>query len=158
MPDVWLIDGYNLLHSLGSPGKKGRGLTRESLAAKLAGFAETEGCELILVLDGQGPQDELLSHRTRYFNVVYSSKVSADTFIEKALYDRKNERLHVVTQDTAIRRMARGCGAAVYDSGEFMERLNARSVENDDKLFKEKVRAHGFNRPFDGKLKGLDGR
>lgn len=158
MPDIWYIDGYNLLHGLNARRKNRETVTRESLFGRLADFAETEGSELVLVLDGKGPDAELAGFTTKFFHVVYSDKLSADSFIERALFERRGQRLFVVTGDTAIRRIARGGGASVYSPDEFIEVIEDRSKKNSEKLSKENIRGLGFNRPFDGKLKDKNDR
>jgi predicted RNA-binding protein with PIN domain len=149
MIEEWLVDGYNLLYDLQS--RKG-GPSRDRLFALLAGFASRER-RVLMVLDGIGDDQEFRAVRTASFEIVYSQDVSADTHIEKYLCGHKGRAmLMVVTRDNAVAMMARGSGARVYDTREFMEVLAGVDAERSDTLFKQRVRGHGFNRPFDGKV------
>ncbi len=149
MVEEWLIDGYNLLYDLQS--RKG-GPTRDRLFALLAGFA-TQERRVLMVLDGIGNDQEFRAFCTSFFEIVYSQAVSADTHIERYLSDRKGRAmLMVVTRDNAVAMMARGSGARVYDPREFMKVFAEVDSERSETLLKQRVRGHGFNRPFDGKL------
>jgi predicted RNA-binding protein with PIN domain len=153
MTDIWLIDGYNLLHGI-SPSRKGGKPSREALCDMLAGFAAGGPRRVILVLDGKGQDAELSARDTKSFTAVYSNKVSADTYIEKYLFDHRGKaRLFVVTGDRAIANVARGGGASVLSPKLFMEELKGVQSEASDTLFDQKVKSHGFNRPFDRKMK-----
>ena len=154
MPEEWLIDGYNLLHDLRARRpQKNLVLSREHLFDLLASFAASERSRVWMVLDGKGSDDEFSSHRTKFFSVCYSQAVSADTYIERYLYEYKDKvKLLVVTKDGAIARIARGSGARVWSPKEFMEHLEGARGENSDVLFKGRVKGHGFNRPFHDKL------
>jgi hypothetical protein len=59
----------------------------------------------------------------------------------------------VVTNDRAISDIARGGGSRVLSVSGLMELLQETKRQNADILFDEKVRSHGFNRPFEKKLK-----
>ena len=153
MAEEWLVDGYNLLHASPSD-KAGKSLkTRENLLAQLADFTAIQGKPMKVVLDGRGDPAELDIHRTALFHVVYSQKVTADACIERLLYEFKGQiHFTVVTNDRAITQIARGCGAAVMGCGEFLEKMKESKKDRSDTLHKDKLRSHGFNRPFEGKL------
>ena len=154
--EEWLVDGYNLLHAYPSGKSSHTRKNREAFLAELAAFASAEGRVMLVVLDGQGDPAELDIHRTELFRVVYSQKVSADACIERILYERRTEaRFTVVTNDRAISNIARGAGAAVLSAASFLERLGQTRGESSDALNKNKLRSHGFNRPFEDKLKDL---
>ena len=154
MLEEWLIDGYNLLHSVSSDKSKKQGVSREALFELLASFASSEDRKVLMVLDGHGNDDEWSAYRTKVFSVQYSQSATADTVIEKILYERKESASFVVvTQDHAVSQIARGCGARVMKPGEFMVLIQTSAKEREQILFHEKVRSHGFNRPFDKKLK-----
>ncbi len=152
MPEEWLIDGYNLLYDL----KKSRtspAVSREQLFGLLASFASMGERRVLMVLDGVGNDAEFESCRTAAFQIIYSQSVSADSYIEKYLYDKKGKvRFVVVTRDRAIANIASGTGARVMDPRVFMETMAEGQKDGADILFQHKVKAHGFNRPFDGKL------
>ena len=156
MLEEWLIDGYNLLHSAVTPGNKKKDVSREALFGLLAGFASSEERKVLIVLDGQGNEQEFGAYQTKNFSVIYSQALTADSVIEKMLCEKKGTAaFRVVTKDRAVCQMARGLGARVMAPEEFMTLLGARRKENDEILFGEKVRSHGFSRPFEEKLKNL---
>ena len=149
--EEWLIDGYNLLHSVSS--RKSASL-RETLLTQVADFASASGYQVRFVLDGVGSDDEFSSFRTKNFQVVYSQKTSADCYIERWLFENRGKvRQVVVTSDRAISRMARGGGGRVIDPSEFLNLLKEAKGDSKDILFKQNVKSHGFHRPFDDKLK-----
>ena len=149
MFEEWLIDGYNLLRDA-SAQKGNVKLSREKLFGLLADFAAQGGRKVLMVLDGCGNDDEFEAYRTKVFNIVYSQFVTADAVIEKTLYERKNSgHFMVVTKDRAIIQIARGLGSRVTEPEEFMELLKDQRKETDQILFIEKIKSHGFNRPFE---------
>ncbi len=154
MAEQWLIDGYNLLYALQSQGPKKTPLTREELFALVAEFAAFKNHPTLLVLDGVGDQGQLRAYHTVYLKVVFSQKVSADTYIEKYLYEhRDKQRLVVVTNDRAITNMGLGSGASVLSTTQFFELLKECKKDESEFLQKEKTREHGFHRPFEDKLR-----
>jgi predicted RNA-binding protein with PIN domain len=159
MPESWIIDGYNLLHSVSLNPNKGKPMTRERMLGMLAGFASLNAREVLVVLDGVGKDDELASYHTKNFKVQYSQSVSADTVIERILYEKKTLSgiksgvAFVVTDDRAIVSMARGFGAIVFSTQDFSEMLKESQKDEEDTLFSRKVSSHGFHRPFHDKLK-----
>ena len=154
MLEEWLIDGYNLLHSLAPRGNKLKTVPRETLIGLLAGFASCEERQVLMVLDGQGDDQEFRPYQTKNFLVIYSQKLTADSVIEKILFEKKGTAsIRVVTKDRALCLMARGLGAGVMAPDEFMAFLRDDKKQDDQILFKEKVRSHGFSRPFEDKLK-----
>ena len=156
MNEEWLIDGYNLLHFIAARKKTGSAIpsTKTALCSALAGFAACRRHRVCIVFDGSGSPDELKVHETRFFSAVYSLKVTADTHIEKYIFDNKASlRLTVVTDDRTVSNLVRGGGGRVLKNSEFLEMLMETGHEKDKALHDEKVRSHGFNRPFDEKLK-----
>jgi len=156
MVEEWLVDGCNLLHAYPSGrSPKDRNGRAEMLSA-LAGFAALKGKPMLVVLDGKGESAELDIHHTGLFRVVYSQKVSADACIERLLFERRSEaRFTVITDDRAISNIARGSGAMVVGTASFLEMLKESRKESGETLDKDKLRSHGFNRPFEDKLKDI---
>ena len=154
MPEEWLIDGYNLLHAITAVCKQKQvKMDREILLAQLSSFAANKNVRLTVVLDGQGNQSELGSLNTSLFEVAYSQKVSADTYIERVLFERRAlVKLVVVTNDRAISNIARGGGASVFGCDDFMMQLKDSKDETSKIQQKNDIRSRGFNRPFDEKL------
>ena len=154
MAEQWLIDGYNLLHAHPSHSSSKVVLSREKLFALVAEFASFKKLPTLLVLDGVGDEGQLQAYRTDCFEAVFSQKVSADTYIEKFLYEQRGRaRLTVVTNDRAIANIARGGGASVLSAAQFYDLMNECRKESDEFLLKEKTRGHRFHRPFEDKLK-----
>jgi predicted RNA-binding protein with PIN domain len=151
MSEDWLIDGYNVLHAF-SRKAGGRKVSREALFAALAGFASAGDRRVIVVLDGKGNEAELEAYRTASFEARFSQTVSADSVIEKYLYEHRAKRLMVVTNDRAVAQIARGSGARVTGTDEFYELLGSQKKDEKDTLLKHKTDAHRFNRPFEKKL------
>ena len=155
MAEEWLIDGYNLLHALhsASPPEKNRS-NLHRLISDVADFASESSQVVFMVLDGHGRQGELDICHTAFFRVVYSQKISADTFIEKTLFERRAEtQFMVVTNDRAIANIARGGGARVMSTTQFLERMRESKKESTDKQQKNKIKSHSFHRPFEDRLK-----
>ena len=155
MTEEWIIDGYNLLHELQSSKNQFNGkLDRLVFFALLADFASAMKIQALLVLDGAGDEAELAVHRTSCFNILYSQKINADTWIERCLFEKRmTTRLVVVTSDRAISRLARGGGARVIRSSEFWVMMKEARTESCQKLLKDQVQTHGFNRPFEDRLR-----
>ena len=154
--EEWLIDGYNLIHSISAQKNPPSEFPSSpaALCSLLAGFASFKKQKMRMVLDGVGAPEELKVHGTDYFEVVYSQKVSADHYIEKYIYQNKAVLAFIViTDDRTISGIARGGGAKVLKNSLFLEMLKEAGREGKAILQKEDVRTHGFNRPFDEKLK-----
>ena len=157
MSEQWLIDGYNLLHALRPADSPKTRLSREKLFALTAEFASFKKVRTLLILDGAGEPAQLEAYRTDHFEAVFSQKVSADAYIEKYLYEQRGKvRMTVVTNDRAIANIARGGGASVLSTLQFLELLKECRAESGDVLRKEKLRGHRFNRPFEDKLKDYE--
>ena len=158
MPEEWIIDGYNLLHSAFPGLKLGEKKSRHELLETLASFASSKNHRMSVIWDGVGDDAEWAAARTKFFQALYSQSVSADTVIEKILYDKKNLAaspmvlVHVVTNDRAITQMARGFGASVFSTQSFLELIQESKKDSQDILDKNKIKSHGFNRPFHDKL------
>ena len=156
MAEQWLIDGYNLLRALQSKQSKKNRLSREQLFELVAQFASFKKSGVLMVLDGVGPNEELQAYHTECFRVVFSQKISADTYIEQYLYQERGKlRMIVVTDDREIARIGRGGGAQVLGTALFAENLEQCRKHRSEILNKEESRGHGFHRPFEDKFKDL---
>ena len=156
MAEQWLIDGYNLLYALQSQDPQRSSPSREQMFAFVAEFASFKKLNTLIVLDGTGNDAELSAYRTDCLEVVYSQKVPADTYIERYLFEnRDKKRLVVVTNDRAIGNIACGCGAGLLSTSLFWEQLKASQKDSGDLIQKQRSKQHGFNRPFEDKLKDL---
>lgn len=159
MSEAWYIDGYNVVHDLAAPPSKkrpanSRKIVLSELFSKLAGFAASAERRLLVVLDGVGDNNEFRAYRTQSLDIVYSERVSADAYIERALFGaRGRARLFVVTRDRALAQVALNGGAQVVTPKDLMERVAKDRQEKRDILHSHDVKAHGFHRPFEEKLK-----
>ena len=148
MQEEWLIDGTNLLRADLKP------KTPLQLIHRLAGFASAQkGRGVFLVFDGKVPQGQWESVAAKHLRIESSGNLTADSVIERVLCEHKGRfQFTVVTADRAVINMAHGSGARVMSPKEFNLLLNETEKENKDILFDQKVRSHGFNRPFHDKL------
>lgn len=162
MGEEWFIDGYNVVHELAGPKSQKRPanpakILPHDLFSKVANFTAGRARKALVVLDGVGDNNEFRAYRTESLDIVYSGKVSADTFIERSLYEARGRAiLFVVTKDRAIAQVASGVGARVVEPKDFLARIHEDSKEKQGILFKHQVKAHGFSRPFEEKLKKFD--
>lgn len=151
--EEWVIDGYNLLYDWSERSGRPKKLARHDLLTALSGFAGAGDRKVLVVLDGQGAVSELEIYTTSACRVVYSEKVSADSYIERYLFENRGKSIWVVTKDRAISQIARGGGCRVMDPKEFAVVYLETLKETEDIQKKKEARGHGFNRPFDDKLK-----
>src|SRR5262245_52479517 len=135
MAEQWLIDGYNVFHSLRSNSSRKPPLQREQFFALLAEFASLKKIHTLLVLDGVGAQSEMDGYRTDHFEIVFSQKTSADACIEKYLFQhRQTQDLVVVTDDRAVANIGRGGGARVISTSLFADMLKDCKKEASEDL------------------------
>ncbi len=148
MQEEWLIDGFNLLRA--DPRPK----TPLQLINRLAGFASAQkGRGVLLVFDGKVPPGQWESLCSKQLRIESSGTLTADSVIERYLCEHKGRfQFTVVTADRAVVNMARGSGASVMSPKEFNLLLNETEKSNKDVLFDQKVKGHGFHRPFHDKL------
>lgn len=148
MQEEWLIDGFNLLRADSKP------KTPLELIHRLAGFASAQkGRGVLIVFDGKAPEGQWESLGSKHLRIESSGALTADSVIERYLYENKGRyQFTVVTADRAVIRMAHGSGARVMSPKEFNLLLNETEKSNKDVLLNQKVRSHGFNRPFRDKL------
>lgn len=152
MAEEWLIDGYNLLYETDRARKKSAS-DRARMLSRLAEFAAAGERVVTVVLDGHGDAAELNSYKSARFEAIYSQKVTADACIERTLFERPNRsKVTVVTADRAITDVARGMGGRVMKPVEFLRLLKDEDKAGQDRIFQDRVRGHGFNRPFGDKL------
>lgn len=93
MAELYLFDGYNLLHAGAAP-------SRGELVDRLAGFVALRGARGVVVFDGVGEERRVGSLRVRF-------APHADELIERLAAERRlEERVAVVSSDTAVRETA----------------------------------------------------
>jgi len=152
MAEEWLIDGYNLWHE--TKREETRSRLSPAFLARIADFAAARDARVLVVLDGQGSDEEFRPYSTDQFSIVFSKDITADSYIERRLFQNKGKMtMRVVTRDRALSNVARGSGAYVTDPATFNEMLADSKKGEGNILFEEKVRGHGFSRPFEQALK-----
>jgi predicted RNA-binding protein with PIN domain len=109
VPDLYLVDGYNLLHA-------GAAESREELVDRLAEFLAVRGARGVVVFDGAGPERLVGGLEVRF-------APHADQLIERLAAERRlEERVAVVSSDTAVRETA-GVGVRRISSRNFLAEL-----------------------------------
>ncbi len=115
----YLIDGYNLIHAY--PALKSIASTniesaRDSLV-EMAAILLKPDVQVVVVFDGQGTTTDTspaLPGVDGLLTVFTARNLSADTWIERAVYRAKKRHLcTVITADGGIRDLCRGLGARV---------------------------------------------
>jgi len=126
-----LIDGYNVIHAdeqLKKTAARQLEKARGALIEMIRAYAGRKKMQVTLVFDGAGGLTDTESIVPGKFQVLFSSRgQTADDLILKALRDSKNPREYiVVTSDmTDIGHSARGMGAKVLGSLEFLKRIKS---------------------------------
>jgi predicted RNA-binding protein with PIN domain len=133
---VYLIDGYNLLHQFPELRKKMEydlENARNSLLARLSGFALSKGVLLSVVFDGAGEPDPA-SSGGRSVRVRFSRPPEkADPLIKKMIAERKrDEELILVSSDRDIGDYARLCGVKVESSQSFAQLMERQPESPSD--------------------------
>ena len=148
--EVWLIDGWNVLHGLSAKGS-GRRMESEELLSLMADFAAHQECRVVVVWDGHGPggNPKLVLPVTSSVESLYSADKTADAVLERYLFDhRSTARLVVVTDDQAMTTIARGSGARVFSVLIFGQIVEEAKKGRRDWSEGNRADQHGFNRPF----------
>ena len=137
MPDLYYIDGYNVLHAhpdLRSLANADLESAREALTDEVAAFCAATGKRAVLVFDGTGPHQPERAGDNRGaagLEVIYApARLSADAVIERRIY-REAHRMEaiVITDDHGVRDLCRGMGALVMNARNFIATL--REAEQD---------------------------
>jgi predicted RNA-binding protein with PIN domain len=122
--DLWLVDGFNVLHAIvlgGEPrGRFWDGEHRGRLIAQLArGLAS--GTPIVVVFDGRRPVDGDAAHPADGVELVFAP--SADDWMVRRARSAGDERVGVVTRDRKVAGRCRHAGAEVVEPGPFMAAL-----------------------------------
>lgn len=149
---MWLIDGWNVLHGISARDSGRSPIHAEKLLSLMADFSAHQDCRVVVVWDGHGPggNPKLVLPVTSSVESLYSADKTADTVLERYLFDhRLNSRFVVVTDDRAMARIARGSGARVFSVPLFSQMLEEVKTGRQEWIDEKKADQHGFNRPFD---------
>lgn len=154
--EEWLIDGYNVYHALR---RRERGVSLADYLTRLADLTAApapSGAErrFVVVLDGRGEDADLVPYRTGSCEVIRSGGVSADSCIERLIFEWKaTRRILLVTDDRAIRQLAHGAGCRSMGTDEFLSQ-NASFIKSrsEDLHRRRQLDGRQFNRPFEDLL------
>jgi len=128
MSETYFIDGYNLLHF--SPEWKALAdddleAAREALVDFVARWCDASGHTARIFFDGRARQTstaQLAAHLSRVEVVFSSHHKSADSIIERGVYDAKDrESIMVVSADRGILDLCRGMGAMTMRPDFFLD-------------------------------------
>ncbi len=127
-----IVDGYNVIHAdtrLKKTVKRDLRAARQQLTDRIARYLETKNLQVTLVFDGRGGLTDVDIRIPGKLQILFSSSgQTADEVIVEMLYASSNPRKYtVVTSDMAdIGRAARGLGAQLLSSREFLERIRVK--------------------------------
>ncbi len=128
-PEVWLVDGYNVLHCDREYWKfteNDMGHARERLQEALLDFGGHRRIDIILVYDGRGKGCVQEQDVNRHFRIVYTRRgQTADSYIEQQVYRLQDSfrYVYVVTSDGAEQSQISGNGGIRKSSRELMQEL-----------------------------------
>ncbi|MCG3175633.1 MAG: hypothetical protein MOGMAGMI_00566 [Candidatus Omnitrophica bacterium] len=153
LTEEWLIDGYNVYHAWR---RSERALTLGDYLSRLADIASSpapsgSARRFLVVLDGAGDDADLTPYCTDRCRVVRSGRVSADTCMERLIFELKAVRLlTLVSDDRAVRQLAIGAGCRCLGAAEFIAQQAAHRRERaNDQETRRMLNENRFNRPFE---------
>ncbi|MEE3452458.1 NYN domain-containing protein [Dialister sp.] len=116
MRDLYLVDGYNVIFWMPDVfDRDDLESSRKKLIDLMQDYGAHNNIEVIVVFDGQGQSIKARKETiTKSFSVVFTpSRMTADSYIEKESYVRRDEYRHifVVTSDGAEQSQVLGNGA-----------------------------------------------
>jgi len=128
---TYFLDGYNVIHcsdSLRATAGKSMDSARNALIKLAADFCTQSGQEVVVVFDGAADPSMSVKGASRVgkLQIVYcKGAISADTYIERAVYQMRN-RLDavVITADGTVAQLARGMGALVLKPQSFVDEVH----------------------------------
>lgn len=130
MPEIYYIDGYNLLHSnpeWSELADEDLEAAREAVIEAVNRWILARGGRACVFFDGQGRRHERIAHdrgRPNVEVVFTSSHLSADSLIERGVYiAEKRFNVIVVTADRGIRDFCLGLGALSMTPDHFIAGL-----------------------------------
>ena len=116
MKDLYLVDGYNVIFWLPKVfDREDLESSRKKLIDLLEDYGAHNNLEMIVVFDGQGSSNKArIEKMGKNFTIVFTpSRMTADSYIEKESYDRREEyrSIYVVTSDGPEQSQVLGNGA-----------------------------------------------
>jgi predicted RNA-binding protein with PIN domain len=130
-PELWLVDGYNVLHAGVLRGRDRRGWWTASVQSRLVAIAHTfedPTAEIVLVFDAAKPEAPRAPEPPPPSRVRLVYTPSADAWLVRHVRASESpERIAVVTADRQVQGRARHGGATVVSPLNFLARCD-RSV------------------------------
>jgi len=132
----YYIDGYNVIHQFTAFQELARHdleAARGALIEELMSFCSASDARVSVVFDGQGDAQKPAGvPGVPRLTIAFSpGKLSADTYIESAVYVAKDRRsIVVVSGDRGIRDLCMGIGASTLRPEYFMEMARSALREN----------------------------
>lgn len=130
MPNLYYIDGYNVIHHckrLKKLAKTDFEAGREALIDRVARYCTDAGKAAKIIFDGRGRRPDLISPFLSgpRLEVIYSpASQSADALIEREVYEATNRSsIIVVTSDRGIRDLCAGLGALTMHPDHFLSMI-----------------------------------
>ncbi len=116
MKDLYLVDGYNVIFWLPKVfDREDLESSRKKLIDLLQDYGAHNNVEMIVVFDGKSTSNKVKMEKIgKSFTIVFTpSRMTADSYIEKESYDRKDEyrSIYVVTSDGPEQNQVLGNGA-----------------------------------------------
>ena len=126
---ILVVDGYNILHAwpeLKKVMNESLERARERLIAILTELAETHNKEVIVVFDGGKVGHWVERIPNPHVRVIFTSRlVTADTEIERFVYNRKNKsEIMVATSDRAQQLMVAHMGSQFLNAIKFKQLID----------------------------------
>ena len=128
----FIIDGYNLLHSIDKTGKDWDSVGDIRLCHIISRYFQLIDEKGVVVFDGKGPPDKNRFENIERLEVLFTGlKTDADTIIENKIQSNSAPKaLTIVSSDRRIRKAARQRKSTSIKSEEFWEaackRLNRK--------------------------------
>jgi len=123
--DLYIVDGYNVLHAMFRGAEKEEIFARRDwLADQLASFVALQGALGVLVFDGQGPRSTSSQPiKNAPVEVVFAGgRFTADTLIARRIAEQPADvRVFVVSADQEVQRTASRAGVSRMTPSEFAE-------------------------------------
>ena len=129
MKDLYLVDGYNVIFWLPKVfDREDLESSRKKLIDLLEDYGAHNNIEMIVVFDGKGNSNKVrIEPMGKSFTVVFTpSRMTADSYIEKESYDRKDEyrSIYVVTSDGPEQNQVLGNGSYRMAVADLLHAIN----------------------------------
>ena len=129
--EIWLIDGYNVLHAAILRGGDRQGFWSAAMRARVvervADFEAGAG-ELFVVFDGREPARESPRAAPAHLHVVFAASAD-DWIVRRVRAAAQPDRITVVTADRKVRDRVRHRGARVLAPRAFLARCGGEATE-----------------------------